>query len=673
MNKKKVIRIVSLILAIALSLSIIYFIVTKEDKETTLNLIEKQWIETNKNNVIDMSIISNIPILSYNGEGLIIEFLEDLNKQTNLSFNKVSYKENEEVKTDYSFKLVDELNEKDILIYTDNYVLVSKEKVYKDITNESITIGVLNDNLTNANNYLFGGEIVYKTYTDKETMLTDLNNDVVNAVVLLKTTDLETIIKNDYKIAYNISDYKKYFVLSLGNEEKLNNILTKYFQKWESENYLDVYNSYLSKNYFKFNEITDSESVKFRSKRYNYGFIENAPYDTVIDSKLSGINNKILTDFSSMTDAEISYKKYSNIEEMIEAFNKNEIDFFFGINKEMKYEIDVYNTDYVYPNQFVILKHTTNSDYIKSIKSLENVSIIKNSYIEDYLTKNNVTFNTYDNLKTLTENVKETDTIIMDINNYNYYKDFLPKYIICNIFDLQSFSFVIRDINDNKVFSEFFNFYLTFNDTSDYVIYGLNETINIDKTEFVLKNIAVVLGSVVLILLVVLTIIKIKPKDKKKNNFSKEDKLRYIDALTSLKNRNYLNDCVEKWDNSEIYPQSIIIVDLNNIAYINDNYGHAEGDLVIREAANILILNQMENTEIIRTNGNEFLIYLVGYEEKQIISYKKKLSKELRELKHNFGAAIGYSMIIDAIKTVDDAINEATLDMRNNKEELTKE
>ena len=50
-----------------------------------------------------------------------------------------------------------------------------------------------------------------------------------------------------------------------------------------------------NQNYFKFNEITDSESVKFRSKRYNYGFIENAPYDTVIDSKLSGINNKILT------------------------------------------------------------------------------------------------------------------------------------------------------------------------------------------------------------------------------------------------------------------------------------------------------------------------------------------------------------------------------------------
>ena len=60
---------------------------------------------------------------------------------------------------------------------------------------------------------------------------------------------------------------------------------------------------------------------------------------------------------------------------------------------------------------------------------------------------------------------------------------------------------------------------------------------------------------------------------------------------------------------------------------------------------------------------------MVGYEEKQVITYMRKLSKELKEISHGFGAAIGYSIITDAIKTIDDAINEATLDMRNNKEE----
>ena len=51
------------------------------------------------------------------------------------------------------------------------------------------------------------------------------------------------------------------------------------------------------------------------------------------------------------------------------------------------------------------------------------------------------------------------------------------------------------------------------------------------------------------------------------------------------------------------YQKTIVIVDLNNVAYINDNYGHQEGDNVIKEAANILIKTQVDNSEI----KNEFL------------------------------------------------------------------
>ena len=109
---------------------------------------------------------------------------------------------------------------------------------------------------------------------------------------------------------------------------------------------------------------------------------------------------------------------------------------------------------------------------------------------------------------------------------------------------------------------------------------------------------------------------------------------------------------------------------MNNISYINDNYGREEGDKVITEAANILIQNQLSNTEIIRTDGNEFLIYLVGYTEKQVISYLRKLSKEFKNLSHGFGAASGYSIITDAIKSLDDAVNEATLAMKENKEDI---
>lgn len=668
-NKKIIIIVITALVLFFLG----YYFLTKEDNITTLNLIEKQWIEKNKNKIIDMSIVSDIPVLSMNGEGIVLDFLNSLNEQTNLSFNKVSYKISETPNSDYSFKITDSISNNDILIYTDNYALITKGKKYTSVSELNLNIGVLNEEIDAVNNYLINCDATYKTFEDKETLIDDFlsSNTKLDAIVLRKTIDLKTIITNNLTIGYNINDYKKYFVLSLGNEERLNSILTKYYNKWSSDNYINSYNKYLAKNYYNYKEINDSEAVKFRSKRYYYGFIDNAPFDLIKNGDVDGINSKLLMGFSKLTNAEISYKRYSSIEELIKAFNSNQIDIFYGINGDTTYNMDVYNSSAIYSNKLFVLKYFNNQSVIDTIKSLSNVSVIKNSKIAEYLSKKNIKIKEYDSFSSLIKDVDNDSVIVCDINNYNYYANQLEGFVIADVIDFDSYSFVIRDISDNKLFYEMLDFYINFNDSDKYINNAFSELLIINKASLVLRSIAILLGGIVGILLIILAVIKVKPK-KKKNNLSKTDKLKYIDALTSLRNRNYLNDKIEIWDNSEIYPQAIMMIDLNNIAYINDNYGHSEGDNVIKEASNILIMNQIENTEIIRTNGNEFLIYLVGYDEKQIITYKRKLNKELKEIKHNFGAAIGYSMINDAIKTIDDAINEATIDMRNNKEEQNK-
>ena len=228
---------------------------------------------------------------------------------------------------------------------------------------------------------------------------------------------------------------------------------------------------------------------------------------------------------------------------------------------------------------------------------------------------------------------------------------------------------MVRDIKANSVFAEFFDLYLSFINERTFTssAYGTLLDFNNGNNIF-LTIITIILGGIVG-LFAIFGLYKYIHMEKKQASLSKGDKIKYIDQLTSLKNRNYLNDNIEAWDESEVYPQSIVIVDLNNVAYINDNYGHQEGDNVIKEAANILIKTQIPNSDILRTSGNEFLIYLVGYDEKQIVAYIRKLNKEMKELAHGFGAAVGYSMITDAIKTIDDAVNEATLDMRTAKEE----
>ncbi len=670
--------IISIIIVILFIISIsVYFIFMKEDKKTTLTLIEKQWIEKNKNKMIDLGIVNDIPVFNYSGKGLFFDFLESFEENTNLEFNKLSYKITDEINTEYAFKVVDEVSNKDIVVYKDNYALVTNQAIKYNSLNEinNLTIGVINSDLDKANTYLANkNNITFKTYESYDDLLNDFSNNQddneVNAIVIPKNTYLKEIISNNLYIAYNITEMSKNYVISLGNIDNLNDIIKKYYIKWSKENYEKLYNDYLTSNYFSFKNVDEKEIVKFRSKRYLYGFVANKPYDVIVNEKLYGINSSFMKAFSKLANIEISYKNYKDYNSLITDFNENKLDLLFDSNTNNTYPMDVYNTVSTYNEKVLILSHIKNDIDINSLNSLFNqeIMVLKGSQIATVLNDNKINIKQYNNINSLLKNIKRNSLIAIDYNTYRYYaNNEFANYKIDYEFELSNdYKFIIRDIKDNKLFSDFFNFYLGFVNEKKIINDSFVELISVDKKAnntflyVIIGGLLVVIGG----LIVVLT----RRQKVKKPVMSKENKLKYIDQLTSLKNRNYLNDNIEAWDNSEVYPQTIVIIDLNNIAYINDNYGHNEGDKVIREAANILIRNQIENSDIIRTNGNEFLIYLVGYDEKQVVSYIRKLSKDFKEITHGFGAAFGYSMINDAIKTIDDAVNEATLAMRENKE-----
>ena len=239
---------------------------------------------------------------------------------------------------------------------------------------------------------------------------------------------------------------------------------------------------------------------------------------------------------------------------------------------------------------------------------------------------------------------------------------------IVNLKNLNYCKFMVKDTN--TAFYDLFNYIINTNSYYNYRnsgIENLNASILEDST---LEQVyTIVLASVFIPIILLVILYFVLKRKKKKKKIKIEDRHKYTDMLTSLKNRNYLNAKMKEWQECEVTPQSIVVVDLHNVKYVNDNYGHEEGDQLIIKAAGILVNTQLENSEIIRTDGNEFLIYLIGYSERQINTYAKKLSQEMKGLPHGFGAAIGYSMIEDEIKTLDDAINEATLEMMANKEE----
>lgn len=680
MTKKQVI-ITSITLIVILILGwVFYYFFLNQDEKSTLTIVEKKWIEKNKNNIVDIGIINNIPIFNYDGEGVFFEFIKKIEKDTGLEFNEISYDLGSTETPEYAFKIKEKADDNDISIYEDNYAIVSKNKVvYNDLEDiPAMTIGVTKNNLENINFYLYDNKnIQYKVFDNETSLFNEINsnNSSVQAIVVPKTIYLNYINKNKLNINYNITDAKLNFVLSLGNEKKLNTIIKKYYKKWYKDEYKEQYNKYFLSNYFNFNNIYEDKVAKFRSKQYNYGFISYAPFSTSVDGKLVGISNEYMSQFASLANIEIKYKEYKSLHDLIKDFNENKVDLFFNTSSQNKFDMDVYNTISAVDENISIVTHENNDIIIKSLSSLKDkeVYVIAGSQAVSHLKGYGIVTREVNNFDNILDKLNEDSIIAIDTKAFDIYRhNKLDKFKIAYSFSLKNnYSYAIRDIKDNEVFSKFFNFYISFVDGEK-----IENNVTYDMYVPNVKNhlLQYLLGFVIGCGVVVagITVIVKKPfKRNRKSIISKENKIKYIDMLTSLKNRNYLNSAIEKWDESEIYPQTIMIIDLNNIAYINDNYGHEEGDNVIKQAANILITTQVENSEIMRTNGNEFLIYMVNYDEKQVITYIRKLTKEFKELSHGFGAAIGYSMIIDGLKTIDDAINEATLDMKSNKEEIS--
>lgn len=680
-KKRNIIIIIAIVLILAIT-GVLYFVFTNQDKDSTLTLVEKQWIESNKNKVIDFGIVNNIAILNNSGEGLLFDFFEAIEEDTSLEFNKISYEYGEAVNEEYAFKVVDKLDKDDILVYSDNYAVISKKKVKYNSLNEisHARVGVLEKNLENINKYLACDDLSYTPYENIEDLLisykeekSELDFIVLPKIIYLSIEDLY----KDLYINYNIDELKDNYVISLGDTKKLNNILDKYYKKWSSENYDSIYANEFTNTYFRISDTEKQSEVKFKSKRYIYGFVENAPFEIEVNGKLVGINSAIIKSFSDIANVEVTFQSYPSVDRLREAFSNGKIDFYFDKYNKAKYDLDTYLTVSPYDEQIVVVSKYGNNINVNSANSLtgESVLTLKNTKIEAELEKVKANIKSYDRLEDLMANMNDNSVVVIDEATYNFYKESnFRDYKVDARYALNgNYGYMIRDINNNEVFEKYFDFYLSFINEKSLINTGYYNALNATSTSGLLKTIVTSICSILVLIVAFLLGSRFMPnrtKKRKINNMKKEDKLKYVDMLTSLKNRNYLNENIELWDASEVYPQSIIIVDLNNIAYINDNYGHQEGDEVIKQAANILINNQMPNSDIIRTNGNEFLIYLVEYDEKQVASYIKKLTKEFKELAHGFGAAIGYSMITDGIKTIDDAVNEATLDMRNNKEEL---
>ena len=675
--KKKWFLIVPLFIALVLFLGM-YFYFAKEDSNS-FTTQERSWIKKNSDKIIDFEMISNYPVF---GENAVFNtFINDFNKDTGLEFNVIPYlKESKPSTTGYRFRVVDSsiaLGDEDLLLHEDSYAAITKKALKLESIQDfkNLKIGIFATDSGEISYYLkTATNVTYKPYESIELLTKALEADEVAMIIVPNIMYLEDIFENSsFNVNYVFTEFSKKIVLTLDkNNPDMNKIVKKYFNNWKDKNFVATYNSCLLAFYFDANNISDKLKTDFLTETYTYGYVDNLPYEMVDKDKFRGIAAEYINRMNRLVGTDLFvFKKFANIDDLKAAIKSGDVDIYFNY---YDYEAENFQaTKSPFIEKYVVLGKEGDSLITTSFEALkgQRVSIVEGNAVYNYFKDNSkANITPYASLDKMLKENKDS-LVIVDKEVYNYYRNskFSKYELLYEDYITNDYTFVVKK-KDSTTFYDLFNYVMSSNSYYRYRNAGLNtlDVSLIEKSTF--QELYIILLIIVLLpLIIIMTLSVLLRRSKQIKKVKKDDRRKYTDMLTSLKNRNYLNLNIKQWNDSKKFPKAVIVLDLNNIKYVNDNHGYEAGDDLIIDAASSLMSTQLENSEIIRTDGNEFLIYLVGYSEQQVSTYTKKLSKEMKTLKYGFGAAIGYSMVTDEIKTLDDATNEATLAMRKDKEE----
>ena len=664
MKRKRSLLVIVISVVVVIILGIFLYNILSDENNLTVS--ERNWINENINSVQNINVINNANVFGKNGEGVFYDFIEDFEAEYGMDTNAITFNAGANP-SGLTFGSKTSVTENDVVFFEDHYVLVgTDDEKLSDATDLSgRTVGILTSDLSYVSRYINDvTNVSFTQYETTEELFNALVSDI-NFVVVPLLQYLDTILSNDYNIVYHFSDIKVYYTMQT-EDSTLSSILRKFYARWQ-DNFNDDYNTALFDTFTTSVGISDTEIDSLQSVTYEYGFVNASPYEVITGGKYGGIVAVILSHFSDFAGVEFNFEKYRNYNRFTNALANGDIDLYFNYYNFT----DDYNETSGINIEYVVAARRDNNEVIKSINSLigKTVYVQENSKIFDYVSGiSGITVETFSTTKDLFKLNKEDVYIVLDKNAFDYYSDNNLDNYTARYSDYINSVYTFKVRTDSALY-ELLNKYISVLDEEEIILEGLDNHFETMKSGGIITRIAeYIIYIVIIAIIIALIIIRKSKKISIARKIKREDKMKFIDQLTSLKNRNFLNENIETWNNNTIYPQTIVVVDLNKIQEINDLYGYNEGDRQIKAAANILVKTQLDNSEIMRTDGNEFVIYLVGYSQKQISNYIHKLNKEIKKLPYDHGAEFGYSMIMDDIKTIEDALNEAVEDMKKQKE-----
>lgn len=149
----------------------------------------------------------------------------------------------------------------------------------------------------------------------------------------------------------------------------------------------------------------------------------------------------------------------------------------------------------------------------------------------------------------------------------------------------------------------------------------------------------------------------------------------YRDPLTGARNRLVLKKYLNKFVKLHKKHLSVVMIDLDYFKNINDTYGHAEGDHVLKIFVRMLQKVFSDEGIVIRMGGDEFIILVNNIEDNRLEGIMERLSRLVDKYNHRgvkpyrikFSYATG--VYDDFNVSVDQFIHQIDLQMYNNKKQ----
>lgn len=130
----------------------------------------------------------------------------------------------------------------------------------------------------------------------------------------------------------------------------------------------------------------------------------------------------------------------------------------------------------------------------------------------------------------------------------------------------------------------------------------------------------------------------LESREEKQRALSEVDDFKdqaYRDPLTELHNRRYFDEIFDAYftEFGQVStPFGLLVLDVDHFKRINDNYGHAAGDEVLKKIASSARRLTRENDVIARIGGEEFAVLIAYVNERQLMTVADRFRKTIEAL-----------------------------------------